>query len=89
MWAGSAFMCQGGEIPLRHFGFLEAIGECNDGAIIGQGVDIAINNSLTYYTSHLYVTLSPELLGRTVTCSVDDGDLIHVGASNLTVSTSE
>ena len=86
MWAGSAFMCQAGEISLRHVRFLEAFGECNNDAVIGRGIEIA-NNS---YTSHLYITLTPELVGKTVTCSVDDGtNLISVGASSLTVSTSE
>ena len=88
VWSGSAFMCQGGEIPLRHVGFLEAGGECNNGAVIGRGIEI-INNC---YTSQLSVLLSPELIGRTITCSVDDGlssSLVEVGTSNLTISTSK
>ena len=88
VWSGSAFMCQGEEIPLRHFGFLAASGECNNGAIIGRGVEITNNNC---YTSQLSVRLSLELVGRTVTCSIDDGlnSVTQVGTTNLTVSTSK
>ena len=63
MWAGNTFMCQTGEITLRHVGFLEAVGECNGGAIIGRGIDTTNNN----FTSRLYIVLSSELIGRSIT----------------------
>lgn len=79
-------MCQGGEISLRHVDFLSAIGECNSGAVIARG--IKINNSR--FTSQLTVRLSQGLIGRSVTCSVEDGpNLIEVGSGDLTVSTSK
>ena len=83
MWSGSAFMCQSREISLRHIRFLDAIGDCNNGAIIGKGITIS-NNS---YTSHLYVTLSTELIGRSVYCSLDDGiNFLPIGTRNLSLS---
>ena len=86
VWSGSAFMCQGGEISLRHVGFLTAIGECNSGAVIARG----IKTNSSRFTSQLTVRLSQELIGRSVTCSVEDGpNLIAVGSGNLTVSTSK
>ena len=80
VWAGTAFMCQGGEISLRHVRFLDSIGACNNGAIVAQGVSVKNN----HYTSHINVTLSSELVGRNVTCSLDDGmNLISIGEINL------
>ena len=84
VWAGSAFMCQGGEISLTHVRFLDSIGACNDGAIIAQGVSLHDN----HYTSHLNVTLSSELVGRTVSCSLDDGtQLTSIGSIILALNT--
>lgn len=36
LWAGTAFMCGGNEISLRHDQFEGAIGECNNGAITAR-----------------------------------------------------
>ena len=84
VWSGSAFMCQGREIALRHIRFGEAIGECNDGAIVGEGVAVdTVHNS---FISHLNVTLSSELLERTVTCSTDGSDLVTIGSSILSIN---
>jgi hypothetical protein len=82
VWAGSAFMCQAGEITLRHVGFLDRVGECNGGAIIGRG----ISTTNTNYTSYLYVVLSSELIGRSISCSLDNGSLIPISSDMLTVS---
>ena len=79
-------MCQGGEISLKHVTLTEAIGECNNGGIIANGIEV-VNN---HYTSRLNVTLSPGLVGTTVTCSVDTpSDLIPIGNDTLSASTSE
>ena len=88
VWNGNAFMCQGGEIALRHVGFLNAIGECNSGAVIARGVKVTNN----LYTSQLSIRLNQDLLGRTVICSLDSdqsSSLIAIGSSNLTLSTSK
>ena len=84
VWAGTAFMCGGNEIPLRHNQAEGDMGECNNGAIIGYGIQFVSN----YYTSRLDVTLSPELDGRTVTCSVNDGNnVMSVGTRTLMITT--
>ena len=78
-------MCQGGEIPLQHNRFpLQAVGSCNDGAIIGQSV--AVENNC--YKSHLNLTLSSALVGRSVSCFVDDGSSqTSIGTVVLTINT--
>ena len=85
VWGGTAFNCAGGnEIPLRHNQFEGAIGECNDGAIIGYSIE----NIDNCYTSRLDVRLSADLHGLTVTCSVDDGSSVTtLGTTTLMVST--
>ena len=87
MWAGSAFI-QGSDITLRHAEFADktAVGECNNGGIVGRG--IRANESI--YTSHLNVTLTPEVIGKTVSCSFDDGsENTPVGQLALMVSNSK
>ena len=84
VWGGTAFNCAGrNEISLRHRQFPNAIGECNDGSIVGYSIQIAGN----CYTSRLDVRLSADLQGRTVNCSVDDGAVTLIGTMTLIVST--
>ena len=85
VWGGTAFNCPDrNEISLRHNQFENAIGECNDGAIVGYSVENVDN----CFTSRLDVRLSADLQGRTITCSVDDGSgVIMLGTSALIVST--
>ena len=84
MWSGSAFMCQSREISLRHVRFPNAVGDCNNRAITGKAIAVT-NNS---YTSHLYVMLSAELIGRSVNCSLDDGvNFLLIGSRYLSLST--
>ena len=85
LWAGTAFMCGGNEISLRHDQFEGTIGECNNGAITANGIQSVDD---CYYTSRLDVTLSPGLGGRTVTCSGGDGTkIVLLGTIMLTIST--
>ena len=79
MWSGTAFSCQSGEISLRHGRFMDAVGSCNNGAIIGRGVTSEGNQ----YTSRLDVTMSNDLVGKTVTCSVDDN---LIGSMTLAIN---
>ena len=77
-------MCRGNEISLQHNRFLEAIGSCNDGAIVGRGVAMDSN----CFTSRLNLTLSSALVGRSVSCSTDDGSRQTViGTVVLTLNT--
>ena len=89
VWSGSAFQCASREITLRNSDFgsipLPAM-ICNDGKIIGHGI-LQHNNC---FTSQLNVTLSEELVGRTVTCGIDDGrQLTTINNTVLTISTSK
>lgn len=69
VWRGSAFDCpsSGGEIVLRHSQVASggAVGVCNNGAIVGQGVSVVDN----CFTSQLNVTLSSRLNGKSVECA--------------------
>ena len=70
IWSGTAFECQSNEITLFHnSGLSGTIGECNNGAIVGQGISDE-NNS---YTSQLNVTVSSDMDGKTIMCTYDDG----------------
>ena len=86
VWGGTALNCVGrNEIPLLHnqFELGNAIGECNDGALVAYGIQAAEN----CYTSRLDVRLSADLQRRTITCSIDDGDVTILGTRTLVVST--
>ena len=89
VWGGTAFQCAGDAITLRNsdFGSLSspAVGVCNNGQIIGRGI-LQENNC---YTSQLNVTFNEDLVGRTVTCGVDDGSLTTVDSMILATSTSK
>ena len=85
VWSGTAFNCPDrNEITLRHNQFENAMGDCNDGAVVGYSVESTDN----CFTSRLDVRLSADLQGRSVTCSVDDGSGVSLlGTSAVIVST--
>ena len=86
VWGGTAFNCvSGNEISLLHnqIGLGNAIGVCNDGALVAYGIREAEN----FFTSRLDVRLSADLQGRTITCSVDEGQVTLLGTRTLIVST--
>ena len=66
VWSGSAFDCQTGGIVLRHidFGSSGTSGSCNNGAIVGQSVEVVDD----CYTSQLVITLSSEINNKTIQC---------------------
>ena len=75
VWIGSAFDCThtNNEIVLFHYLFEDgrAVGECNDGAIVGRNIKrLGLN-----FTSQLVVQLdiNSMLEGRTVACVHDNG----------------
>jgi hypothetical protein len=69
IWSGSAFDCAENEIILCHNEFDNGTsGECNDGGIIGQSVNIF---GAHYYISQLNILVSNELNNKTVNCSSD------------------
>ena len=68
IWRGSAFECARNAITLLHHDFIDGTsGKCNNGAILGQSVNV----DGTYYTSQLNVTVSNGLNNKIVTCSSD------------------
>ena len=71
VWNGTAFSgCPQDVIQLRHHQFMPTggpIGTCNNGAIVGQSLDVQGNN----YSSQLNVTITPETAGKTITCAYD------------------
>ena len=82
--AGSAFNCSLDEITLQHLQFPEnAHGECNNGYILGKSIRVVDGR---YYTSQLNVTISSDLVGKSIICFYDDntGTKQQVGAMNIT-----
>ena len=82
VWRGGAFDCPLGQISLRHSQFASgsAVGECNNGAIIGRSVRVQNNDC---FVSQLNVTLLSSLNGRTVECAHDDTTAITVIGSTI------
>ena len=82
VWKGTAFDCpgQGNEILLRHSQFDQsggAVGECNNGMIIGRSRNKTFDGLNSTFTSQLTIHLpslnatSNTLEGRTVQCVHD------------------
>ena len=80
VWSGTAFDCSANEISIRHSNFVGVTRSCS--TIIGRGVTSNGNQ----YTSHLDVIMSEEIIGRTITCSVDDGNLNLIGRKTLAIN---
>ena len=79
VFRGSAFDCEssGNTISLLHSRFHSpngTNGTCNNGAIVGQSLNVEGN----CYTSQLHVTISLDLLGKTIECVHDNGTLTEV-----------
>ena len=87
VWQGTAFDCARNEILLRHSQFESqtAIGECNNGAIIGRGIR-SFDNA---FTSQLNVSVTTNLHGKTVECVYDNGTTTTIGNSSIVITTGE
>lgn len=86
VWTGSAFNCSLDEILLKHRQFPEnTYRECNNGSITGRSLKV---DNGTYYVSQLNITISSNLIGKTIKCYHDaNAGLSHlVGAVNITTS---
>ena len=82
VWLGSAFDCvySSNEIGLSHGRFAISIRRtCNNGAIVRQSLGVE-NNS---YTSQLNVTVSRDLIGKSVTCVHDNGTYVYAIGSSI------
>ena len=88
VWRGTAFNCAGNEITLRHNTFEsgDAAGECNNRAIVGRGLH-KVNDC---YTSQLNISISMEMIGRSVECAYDDlsgSNPTLIGMDTITITT--
>ena len=83
VWSGTAFDCplDGSVITLRHsqFASSQEIGICNDGDIIGRGLDVTNN----CYISQLNLTVRESFANKTVQCT--SNGIRTVGESLLSV----
>ena len=78
VWRGSAFDCENSnnEITLLHSRFVNGtIGTCNNGSIFGR--NIRIENG-TCFTSQLSVTITPDMIGKSIECIHDDYKYVNV-----------
>jgi hypothetical protein len=92
VWHGTAFDCiyNSGEISLLHSAYadsedsvLRAYGKCNNGLIAAQSLSVV--DSLCY-TSQLNITVSADVIGKSIECHYDDSNtttLQLVGATNI------
>ena len=88
VWSGTAFDCpeRGNEILLRHSQFESggAVGECNNGMIIGHFHNRTFDDLNSKYTSQLTIQLpslnatNNTLEGKTVECIYDNGTMVTV-----------
>ena len=88
VWRGSALDCLHEEIVLLHSHFTSengAYGVCNNGSIVGRSLP---TQNGSYYTSQLNVTVSPSMIGKSITCVHDDsmGNINIIGSLNISVS---
>ena len=71
VWTGTALNCLSGEIILLHQRFTESDGtirSCNNGATVAQSLYVQDN----LYVSQLNITVTHNILGKTVTCVYDN-----------------
>ena len=89
LWMGDFFRCSSGNrvIALRHHQFMNIQGGgmpnariCNNGNVAGRLIRIE-NGS---YTSELNVTLTADIVGRSIECAYDNGTIHGVGSLNIT-----
>ena len=62
------------EIPLLHSRFNSSIGTngtCNNNMVLGQSLPIEVSRSC--YISLLCIMVTPDVVGKTITCASDDG----------------
>lgn len=85
VWKGSAFDCSSNDIPLVHSRFAsspKAAGECNNGSIEAHGLRVQDN----CYTSQLNISVTPNLIGKTIKC-VHDNLTAEIVVGTLRVTT--
>ena len=99
VWQGSAFNCTSGEISLFHDRYESdegAFGDCNNGDIVGRSLRVNSidnnNSTVMSYVSQLSVTVSSNIIGKSIECIHDDGTTqtpTVVGHSTITATTGD
>ena len=90
VWSGSAFNCENSanEMVLLHrrFGLSDRdyTKTCNNGAISGRGVRVSDD----FYTSQVNVTISRDLIGKTIECAHYSGSSQAMGSLMINATTS-
>lgn len=85
IWSGTVFMPGCEEIILHHNQYEDhpEYRSCNDGAIVGQSIEV-LNNS---YRSNLTISVTSRLEGRTVICSAaDKSNITIIGSTTLLIT---
>ena len=88
VWRGSALDCASNVIILRHMRFTSvegAMGECNEGSIVGRSLTFQEAGSL--YISQLSVKISSEVIGETIECILDDTNITSIGSATVNITT--
>ena len=83
MFQGDLLNCTSSsdEIALLHSRFnMSTSGICNSGRVRGHSLAtndsrLATNDSKQCYTSRLYVMVSPDMIGKSITCAYDNGTI--------------
>ena len=86
IWNGTALLCplSANEIRLRHSQFQSGITRgCNNGTAVGR----SISSQNSVYTSQLSISVTSQIIGRSVQCIYDDTlRRTIVGSASLRVS---
>jgi hypothetical protein len=89
VWVGDFFRCSSGRqvIELRHHqlmniqeGGVPNARICNNGSIAGRLIRVENGR----FTSQLNVTLTSDIVGRSIECAYDNGTIHRIGSLNLT-----
>jgi aerobic-type carbon monoxide dehydrogenase small subunit (CoxS/CutS family) len=85
VWKGTAFdQCVNDELNLLHSHFGNQVQKCNNGSIIVQGLRVEED----CYTSELTITVSSDMIGKTVQCiHYDVNREISIGTLIINYST--
>jgi hypothetical protein len=85
IWQGTIFNgCLNGKITLRHSGFISGIEIQNPCEARGPVVARSAFVSDGSFTSQLLVNISEDLLGRTIECANESGQIVGSKQINLT-----
>lgn len=91
VFKGNLLNCSSNEITLLHSRFNNnhsngTTGACNDGEVLGQSLPIEVSGSC--YISLLCIMVTPNVVGKSVTCASDNGTAVkNIGDISIPSST--